>query len=115
MERAKKSTNDNGDPIITWRKLGGGSLRLGGKIIKPGQEFRATEAEIPTIFRSMCLPLSEIPAKAPEEALKVTSSQFKKVPRGNTTKFNVVGKNDKVINEKPLTEKEADDFLKVLG
>jgi|GEM_PF-1876561 len=40
-----------------WRKIGGGSLRWRGQIIKPNQIFRAVEEDLPKAFRKQIVPV----------------------------------------------------------
>ena len=56
MERAKNNeVMEEGK--TRFKKLGGGTLRFGGKIIKPGQVFTASLSEIPKSFRDLVQPL----------------------------------------------------------
>jgi hypothetical protein len=62
MERKKTDTND---PVIQWRKTGGGTFRMGkGKIIKPGQTFNAPLSAIPKGFRDTVVPVDAAAAAA---------------------------------------------------
>ena len=80
MERKKDVNNDE----IRWKKIGGGSLRFKGRIIKPGQVFRAKADEIPQSFRDVVVPLQEIPGQkspAPPEH-EVVEPVYTAKPRG---------------------------------
>ena len=46
---------------IKWRKIGGGSLRWNGKIIKPNEIFRARPEEVPLSFRKYLVALEDVP------------------------------------------------------
>ena len=52
---------DKDEPVLWWRKVGGGSLRLRdpNRIIKPNQKFQAKESEIPSTFRNSIIPIGE--------------------------------------------------------
>jgi len=117
-----------------FKKLGGGTLRFQGKIIKPGQIFTAFPNEIPALFRKFVLSLDgdvnwkekeskkeqpappPIPGKKPEFILK---------PRGKSTSlFDIVtqiGKDDqgepifKVMNEKALKKEAAEKLIESLS
>ena len=116
MERTK--TNATNPDVVTWKKIGGGSLRLGNKIIKPGQIFIASPSEIPPLFRNLVIPLGDVPKEklAPTPAVKVTKSAYKMVPRGQSkTWFDVVDKNEKQMNEKALNKESALSLIKSLS
>jgi len=114
MERTKNNTVEPN--VITWKKVGGGSLRLKGKIIKPGQLFEATPDEIPALFKNLVVPMGELPKAADVPSIKVTKTEYKMVPRGKSnTWFDIVGPNEKVINEKALTKEAAANFIKTLS
>jgi len=56
MERTKNIlTPKEGE--IHWKKVGGGSFRIGNRIIKPGQTFLAFPHEIPKAFRDVVIAL----------------------------------------------------------
>jgi hypothetical protein len=107
---------------IRWKKLGGGSLRLKNRIIKPGQVFFATPAEISRGFRDVVVPLDGVDpdVKPQSEPVKVdiVKTEYMVVPKGNSgTWFDVVhlaGKDEKgepiykAINEKGLRKEVAE-------
>lgn len=100
---------------ITWKKIGSGSFRLHGKIIKPGQTFKAREEEIPQAFRDVVIPTDPIQvAKGKEEEFiknhrKIT---FKKVESERPGRFDVINEvNGKKMNDNPLKEDKADALI----
>ena len=46
---------------IKYRKIGGGSLRWNGRIIKPNEIFRARPEEVPLAFRKYVVALEDVP------------------------------------------------------
>lgn len=97
------------DPIISWKKLGGGSLRLAKRLIPPGATFKARLSEIPKAFRDVVKPLEELPVIPDKPALKVAKSVFQVVPRGKSkSMFDVISPNGKRMNELPLTKAVAE-------
>jgi hypothetical protein len=125
MERTKKkevSTDTENTPKVApqFRKKGGGSLRLAGKIIKPGQIFRMWPNEIPKSFRDLVEPLD------PNTNWEETEAKAKKLPKGVKTKysvqsregskteFDVVNSDHKVLNDKPLSKEVAEQFIEDL-
>ena len=59
MERTKSNTVQNaGEGKVRWKKIGGGSFRIGNRIIKPGESFSAFPSEIPKAFRDVVIPLN---------------------------------------------------------
>ncbi len=102
------------DGSIMWKKVGGGSLRLNGKIIKPGQQFRAHPNAIPAAFKDLIIPLESIPKKD-EPPMIVTKTVYEIKPRGKSKSlFDVVDKNGKVLNEKALTKEVAQKLVEDL-
>ncbi|MBU0973852.1 MAG: hypothetical protein KKC20_24655 [Proteobacteria bacterium] len=117
MKRVEKETG-----VLKWRKEGGGSLRFGGRIIKPNEVFEARAEEIPNNFKDCIVCLSskgeifEI-EEAVEEIIPVQYSlqknEEKKSPTGAYL-WDIVDEKGKVINETPMTKKEAEETIKVL-
>lgn len=118
MER----TNKKGKTLTKYRKVGGGSLRFKNRIIKPGQEFNADPDEIPTAFLDTLEVLGEVKGtvksgKSKDKGKKDKKSagkknEYTKVPvEDEEGMFNLVDKNGKVLNEEPLSEEAADEFL----
>jgi len=128
MERTKTVQTDNEAKKPLWKKIGGGSLRLGGRIIKPGQIFEAYPEEISKGFRKLVIPQSanavftdkappvEV-APAPEKIVKskydlrqrpgLTMEQKGKSPLW----FNVLNAEGDVITEKAVKKSEAEKML----
>ena len=103
MERA--------DGSIMWKKVGGGSLRLNGKIIKPGQVFSATPEQIPVAFKDLIMPLEQVRLKD-EPVIVPAKLVYELKPRGKSKSlFDVVDKNGKVLNEKALTKEVAQNLI----
>ena len=109
MERTKKVNPG----VIRWVKQGGGSLRLNGRIIKPGQRFNARLDEIPEAFRDVCVPLDKLPVE-PEDNLAAVPAEYKLKQRGATNWYDVVNSKGKVLNEKAMHRTDALELIKVL-
>ena len=100
------------EPIISWKKIGGGSFRLGNRIIKENETFKAKESEIPMGFRDVIIPMDSIPGKVEVRKVAVV---YKLVPsKENANLFFVVDSFGKTLNEKALEEKQANDLIKAL-
>lgn len=112
MKRTAKK--EPSDKKVRWRKVGGGSLTLGKKKIKPNQVFEAYPHEIPQAFRDVIVPLEKIPEE--EVGAKVTAVQpnYSTRRRGTTTWYDVVDGNDKVVNTKALHRDAALELIKSL-
>ena len=115
--------------VFQFKKIGGGSLRLNGRIIKPNEIFTAKKEEIPTSLRNVIIPLgttwsnldgdgfqgvNEV-KKFPEEEKKEIEQAVPKylvVPRGNSNSwFDVVNaQTGKPINEKALRKDVAEQL-----
>jgi len=125
MERTKIASEEK---AVQWIKKGGGSLRIDGKIIKPGQKFSALPSSIPKGFRDLIKPLEPIPYVIPEpgakkasapipipKTIKVTEAAYKVEPRPNSkTWFDVVDAQGKKLNEKALTQEIANQLVEDL-
>lgn len=119
MERTKiVETEDQLKP--RWKKLGGGSLRIGNRIIKPGQIFRANPEEIAKGFRNMVMPLDkegvewkekENPQQNPSP-IEGKKPEFKLQPHGKSLYlFDIIDDKGKVINEKSLKKEVAEQLI----
>ena len=123
MERTKNVVVEGEERAkVKYKKIGGGSLRLGGKIIKPGEVFKAYPEDIPVGFRDLVIPVEggnvswEKPI-VPPPPLVIMKPVFELKPRGKSKSlFDVVDGQGKAINEKPLpkatAEKLIEDLLK---
>ena len=129
MIRTKNLSKDPGsEDIMTWKKIGGGSLRFNGHIIKPGQTFQATRDEIPKAFLDTIVPTDFIkgdptsPRRKPAQGSTITpivnapEVVYTVKARGTGGWYDVVDSNGKALNEKALkkdiAEKLAHDLLK---
>lgn len=100
---------------VQWRKEGRGTLRLtsGELIDKPNQLFWARPDEISPAFRDTVKPAKgELP---PEVPLEVVSSEYtaKEMPAGSGN-FEILDGQGKIVNEAPLTAKQAEEMLESL-
>ena len=111
------------DKIQRWKKVGGGSLRISNKIIKPGQIIEVRESEIPMAFRDLLIPLEDAveeqdrPAQGDTPEVKEEEkkpSVFSAKHKGGG-RFNVVDQDDKVMNEEFLTKVEALELIEKLA
>jgi len=95
---------------VQFKKVGRGSFRFHGRIIKPGQTFTAKPSEISKTLRNIITPLSKI-KETPAEDVVVTKVLFKKVKREGTQWWDILNEDGKKVNEKGLTEIKADELL----
>jgi len=109
LERKKKKLKKV-EGEIKWRKEGGGSLRWGNRIIKPGEVFSARPEDIPTAFRDVIVALDKLPETDVVKG-KETKYNLSFVEKG---KWNVVDENEKVINETTMTKAEAQKTIEEL-
>jgi hypothetical protein len=95
-----------------WKKVGGGSFRLGKRIIKPNEKFYAEEHEIPKAFRDVIIPLDGEPT--PKIDIKKVKEQKHKYKMEETNRkgyVHIVDNNGKQISEKPIKEEEAEKLI----
>lgn len=96
---------------LRWRKVGGGTFRMGnGRIIKQNQVFEAPAEDIPEGFRDVVVPVDGLPEEKPLEVQEATFS----VEAGAPGWFNVVGQNGKIVNEKQLRAADAQKLIEEL-
>jgi len=124
--------------LIHWKKEGGGSLRIGRRIIKPGEKFWATEKEISAGFRDVVKPIDGLPPAKKQEPIPGVKPNFKLKPRedvkgnfklkprkGEEDTYDVVSvvttikdgekqEKEKALNAKPLTKVKAEKLLNAL-
>jgi hypothetical protein len=129
MERVKKvkeginqvvsidaeNTNDTVDVSIETRKRWkneGGTFQLGNRYIKPNQIFLAREDEISNAFRDT-IRLYDNVGETPEY-VKPLQISFTKKQREDGD-FDILSTDGKVLNEKPLDEATANQFLEDLS
>lgn len=122
MERVRTRTVvippvEEGPAILTWKKIGGGSLRLRNRIIKPGEVFQAALTDIPKAFMD-CLICMDPDDLAKEEEIvyaadKNIPDQFSLIEVGNEL-WDVINKEGKAINEEPLLKEDAEALLNTL-
>lgn len=105
------------DGKIRYKKLGGGSFRLHGKIIKPGQVFLARPNEIPKAFKDVLVPQEPLPENisVEEQIVKASLPEYSLQERNRKGWFDIVNKDGKKLNEKALKEEEANQLLKDLS
>ena len=68
MQRKNKPIDPN-DTRPRWKKLSG-KLKIHGRIVLPGQIFRANFEEIPEVFRDTCQCLDPLPNETVMKAVK---------------------------------------------
>jgi len=117
MERTKNPGTNLGSEVIHWKKVGGGSFRFKGRIIKPGQKFKATAEEIPKAFRDVVIALEDIPGtmKVPPPPENVVEPVFTIRSRGSGGWYDVTDANGKALNEKALKKEIAEKLVKDLS
>ncbi len=116
MER--KSFSNDSEKVIRWKKIGGGSLRFKGRIIKPGEVFKAAESEIPKSFRDVVIPQQDIPGTKKQPSVpqhKVVEPVYTIKPRGKGGWYDVVDAKGKALNEKALKKEIAEKLVKDLA
>jgi len=112
----------NSSDKIRWKKIGGGSLTLLGKFIKPGDIFTAYPHQIPKVFRDVIVPLDEIKSEA-APVVEPVKTLYTIVPRGaSKSLFDVINEavldeegKPKRINEKALTKAVAEQLIQDLA
>lgn len=107
--------SENAKKLIRWRKTGGGSLRLAGRIIKPGQSFTAYLDEIPKAFIQSLECLDKELLKEQSETKPVAREIQFTVRNYKGNLFDVVNKQGKPINLEKLSAQDAQNLCNVLN
>ncbi len=109
---------------VRFKKVGGGSLRLHNRIIKPGQIFIANPSDIPKSFRDLVIALdknvkwevAKSPAAAPVPITPavVTKPVYVVKKREGSQWYDVLDGQGKVLNERGLKKEVAENFVEDL-
>lgn len=123
MERTTVNTIPSVQGKVRWQKVGGGSFRMGNKIIKPGEKFWAFPSEIPKPFRDVVIALDpsnvvfeEEKKKAGEPTKQVEGKKatFTAKQREGSQWWDVFDGQEKKLNEKGLSKEKADKLVEDL-
>jgi hypothetical protein len=116
MERTK--VNSEVSNLKRFKKVGGGSLRIGNHIYKPGQVFEIDPNLIPKAFRDQVIPeggdMKGWEEKRKEETptpKNVVKSIYTAKQREGSQWWDILDANGKVVNEKGLKQEVAEDLM----
>lgn len=101
--------------LIWFKKVGGGSLRLPNKIIKPGEKVQLDPALVKPAWKDVLVPLESIPVSKKENPiiLDAKKSVYKLKQRAeNSPWWDVVDVNGKVLNDKALRKEKAEEYIR---
>ena len=120
MKRNKvKKTEEAPDTKVTFLKIGGGSCRINGRIIKPGQKITVEPDWIPISFRSFFKPIGKDVNqlnKQMDSPIPGNKALYEVKERGTKGLFDVINKEtQKPLNEKGLTKEEAEALQDALN
>jgi hypothetical protein len=104
--------------MAKFLKEGGGSLRLHGRIIKPGQVFTADPKDIPVAFRDTVIPQEAGFSWEKADVIvlpKVEAPVYKLKPAAREGWFDIVDVNGKKLTEKALKKEDALSLMADLG
>lgn len=95
---------------MKYKKTGGGILRIGNRVIQPGQTFEVEDEQILDSFRDSVksVGLTRAPTKISKE-----KETYTKQDRGYGW-WNVLDSKGQLVNEDALRENEADDLISKL-
>lgn len=127
MERKKKQLEPKKGQVL-YQKIGGGSLRIGGLIIKPGEKFLMDEGRLPEAFMD-CVeeldaagtaskPKKKVKKKLPPPPDVVYTLEPIEAEKGAKkdaeVMYNVIDVDEKVVNDDPLTKEAAEELIDTL-
>ena len=97
-----------------YKKIGGGTLRIKGKIIKPNDVFEAYPYDIPKAFKDVVVLVSgtEPGPASSASPLKGKVATYEIKPRGaSKTQYDVINtETGKAMNTKPLGKAKAEEL-----
>jgi hypothetical protein len=106
---------------VLYRKIGRGSFRTKArKIVKPNETFLAFPEDIPEAFKDTVRPVNPEDVAEEQKVLKdvmeaTAEGKFSIRRRGASRWFDLVeNATEKPLNEKALTEADANNLLKVM-
>jgi len=119
-ETIKEIEKEVGPVLLSWKKIGGGSLHWNNRIIKPGETFEAALEDLPKAF------MDTLECLEPNELQKVTEKQTRESQTieilykleeadGSEDLYNVVNEEGKAINEAPLPKESAEELLNAVN
>jgi hypothetical protein len=96
----------------SWKKIGGGSFMLGGRVIKPKEVFTASESEIPKAFRDVIIQVGG----GEYDGVPVTPRKIKFVLQASEEAglYDIVDLKGKKVNEISLPIDKASTFIQEL-
>jgi hypothetical protein len=104
---------------IRWKVTGGGTFRVLGRTMKPGEEFDAFERDIPLAFRDVVtkvLPKAvqheDITNYDSEAEKEVKLPYWKKREKGNW--YDVFDKDGKIVSQRALNKKDAEQVVSLM-
>ena len=102
------------DPRIWYQKVGGGSLRIGNKIIKPGEKVQLDPTVIKPAWKDLLKPLQDVPVKKETPiVVDITKSVYSLKQRDVAGLWwDVVDAQGKVVNDKALRKEKAEEYIK---
>jgi len=116
MERTKTvESGANEKPL--WKKVGGGSFRLGNRLIKRGETFAAYQVDIPPAFRDTVIRLTEgteVPAVQAPVIQDAVVPVYTLQSRNGSSWYDVIDANGKPVNEKAMQKKAAEQLIESL-
>jgi len=119
MERTKKEDDLNPmDTRIRYKKVGGGSFRFDGKIIKQGEIFKADPLRIPRAFRDVVIPLDNevLQSAKAEKPVVVTKSVYTLKARSEGgVWYDIIDGAGKTLNEKALRKEAGEKLIEDLS
>ena len=124
MVRGNSTTNEvtaEKTGLLRFKKVGAGVFRHKGRIYKENEVFYSRFEDIPKAFLNqiICLDPKELivlkkKGLKQQEEVKKNYAVFTKIAT-NGGLFNIINTSGKLMNEEPLSEKDAEKMLKILN
>lgn len=117
MKRTKESEPKPKTNSIKWINQGGPFYTKDKRVIKSGETFEASPADVPVAFRSTVKPIDPAslvnPIDEEPEAAIVPTYSMKQ--RGNSSFYDIYSSQGKKLNDKDLTQEEAQTILEKMS
>lgn len=96
---------------VKWRKIGGGTHKIGNRRIKPNQVFFAYPSEIPKGLRDVIVPLKDFEMPEP---IQIQEPLYEVKSRGGGW-YDVINLvSGKAMNEKGMRKEDAEQLKETL-
>ena len=112
MKRTKEAELKPRTNRIKWINQGGPFRTKNKHVVKNGETFEASPDEVPMAFRGTIKPIDPIALQSVvDEEPKAIVPTYSMKQRGSSSFYDIFSSQGKKLNDKDLTQEEAQDLL----